>query len=181
MYSDLSQAEVTVIHLVWQVRVEGRGLKVKSPSLKTCVNCNGCWQRGLIKMTAHIHMHSFVCSAWRSLPRRLNKREEGSQGLWRMPGGVWSDNTHILKHTQWPSSLRPVVSQVWSYCSDSWASTLCMGSFSSQQPTPPHHTHTRTHKHRMLHPVYCLQFTVTGQLGRALQCDHRDYSWLFIR
>lgn len=137
-------------------RVEGQGLKVKFPSVKTRVKCNGCWQRGLIKMTAHIHIHSFVCSAWQSLPRRLNKEEEGSQGLWRMPGGVgW-------QHTQWPSDLCPVVSQVRSYGSDSWASMHCMGSFSSHQPTPPlslTHTHTHMHTGRsILFTIYSSQW-----------------------
>ena len=160
MYSDSSQTEVTIILLVWQGK--GRALKVKSPPVKTCVKCNGCWQRGLIKMTAHIHMHSFVCSAWRSLPRRLNKGEEGSQGLWRMPGGCGDNththrhthtcvrahtlthththtHTHTLKHTQWPYSLRPeVIAVTAGLARSAWALSL----FSSP-PLPSTHTHTQ--------------------------------------
>lgn len=39
---------------------EEEELKVKTPLLKFLVKCNGYWQRGLIKMTAHIHIQ-FVC------------------------------------------------------------------------------------------------------------------------
>lgn len=150
-------------------------LRVKSPSVKTRVKCNGCWQGGLIKMTARIHMHQFVCSAWQSLPRRLNKGEEGSQGLWGMSGGCG-----VATHTHTQTVALQLASCGLSsrgYSCDSWPSTLCMGSFSFATHSPPLRTHTvcDTQKHRMLHPVDCLHFTVASQLGRF---DHRHYSCL---
>lgn len=150
-------------------------LRVKSPLVKTRVKCNGCWQGGLIKMTARIHMHQFVCSAWQSLPRRLNKGEEGSQGLWGMSGGC-GVATHT--HRRWPSSLRSVASQVEviavtaGLAHSAWALFLLQH---TPPPSPSAHTVCDTHKHRMLHPVDCLHFTVASQLGRF---DHRHYSCL---
>lgn len=141
MYSNLSQTDVTLIHHVWQVRVRGMRawLKVWFSSVKTHVKFDECWQSRLIKMTAHIHMHLFACSAWRSPPCRPNKGEEGSQGAVENAREVWGDNTHT--HRVQPCALWSLKSEVIAVTAglsrSAWAHSLFSG-----PPTPSLHAQT---------------------------------------
>ena len=124
-----------------------------------------------IKMTVHIYVRCFVCSAWPSLPRSLPKQREGrkrgaEENAWAR--GLISHTVALLL----ASSRACQASQVRFCDSNSWASRLCMGPLTHTHTHSYRHMHihtfTRTHTLRKLCLVSRLHFTVDGLLGRAL-------------